>query len=148
MTAASSENIHAQPATGPDAPPAGRILLVDDDFTVATIITRQLRIAGFQVAPHTASESAIAAFADDPNAFDLAILDRFIPSISGGRLAFLLWQLRPHLPIVFISGAIDELKLTRQPGPHVRLAKPFRDVELLAAVRSLLGQDGTAAPRG
>lgn len=127
------------PAT-PAGSSAGRILLVDDDFTVATIITRQLSLAGFQVAPHTASESAIGDFADDPTAFDLAILDRFIPSISGGRLAFLLWQLRPDLPIVFISGAIDELKLTRQPGPHVRLAKPFRDVELLGAVKSLLAE--------
>jgi two-component system cell cycle sensor histidine kinase/response regulator CckA len=130
------------PSTSPapaSTPSAGRILLVDDDFTVATIITRQLSLAGFHVAPHTASETAIGAFADDPQAFDLAILDRFIPSISGGRLAFLLWQLKPDLPIVFISGAIDELKLTRQPGPHVRLAKPFRDIELLGAVRTLLG---------
>ena len=131
-------------AATPAGAAAGRILLVDDDFTVATIITRQLSLAGFQVAPHTASESAIGDFADDPSAFDLAILDRFIPSISGGRLAFLLWQLRPDLPIVFISGAIDELKLTRQPGPHVRLAKPFRDVELLGAVKTLLAN---RAPR-
>ena len=138
MTTSSSGGPSTSPAT-PTDPPLGRILLVDDDFTVATIITRQLGLAGFHVAPHTASETAIGAFADDPRAFDLAILDRFIPSISGARLAFLLWQLEPDLPIVFISGAIDELKLTRQPGPHVRLAKPFRDVELLGAVRSLLG---------
>jgi hypothetical protein len=141
-TTSSGGTASPSPATPPTAA-AGRILLVDDDFTVATIITRQLGLAGFHVAPHTASETAIGAFADDPQAFDLAILDRFIPSISGGRLAFLLWQLKPDLPIVFISGAIDELKLTRHPGPHIRLAKPFRDVELLGAVRTLLGQLST-----
>lgn len=124
----------------PDLPtlPRLRVLVVDDELIVTRLLTRQLTEAGLDVVAFTRSEAAVAAFADDPHAFDLAVLDRLIPSISGPRVAYLLWQLRPSLPVVFVSAMIEEIRLHAPAGPHRRLAKPYRAHDLLHAIHELV----------
>jgi FixJ family two-component response regulator len=70
---------------------------------------------------------------------ELVLTDLRMPVMDGRQLASALARLRPRLPIVFMSGFTAQLMDMRLVCPHLTfLAKPFRDSELLATVRSNL----------
>jgi two-component system, cell cycle sensor histidine kinase and response regulator CckA len=60
-----------------------------------------------------------------------------MPVMDGRQLASALARRYPKLPIVFMSGFTAQLMDLRLVSPHLSfLAKPFKDSDLLATVRS------------
>ena len=84
--------------------PRGRVVLVDDEPTVAEFMQDLLEEWGLAVAAFTSSPEARDAFARDPIAFDLAILDQTMPRLTGLELAQILLQRRPDLPVILYTG--------------------------------------------
>jgi FixJ family two-component response regulator len=63
-----------------------------------------------------------------------------MPVMDGRQLAAALARARPSLPIIFMSGFTAQMMDMRLVSPHFTfLVKPFRNDDLLAAIRSQLG---------
>ena len=130
----------------PFAVPMGQdelVLVVDDDAAIRSLLATALGNHGYRVVSCADGVDAIAFFATDPGRAALVITDVDMPNIGGLTLARALLQLRPDIPIVAISGLIDD----KTPGSeafelkrlaHAFLRKPFKAEELLATVHRLL----------
>jgi CheY-like chemotaxis protein len=127
------------------AMPAGhgeRILLVDDEPSLAMIGTKILQLLGYQVTAFTSAREALDAFIAEPGGFDLVITDLTMPGMTGIDLADALLATRGDLPILLTTGYIedsirDQLGLL---GFREVLVKPVSAQVLAEAVRRVLGQ--------
>jgi len=92
-----------------------RILLVDDDPFALRLLTRQLKLLGISMV--TTSECPVAALSvltDDPQAFDLVILDLNMPRMDGIEFVReIAWQ---HYSgaVLFLSGADERIIATAE----------------------------------
>ncbi|MGH9154134.1 MAG: response regulator transcription factor [Acidimicrobiales bacterium] len=116
-----------------------RILVVDDDVTVAEVLTRYLEREGFAVETVGDGEAALAtAAASSP---DLVVLDIMLPGIDGLEVCRRLRAAGPaHVPVVMLTARGDEgdrvagLEL----GADDYVVKPFSPRELTARVKAVL----------
>jgi FixJ family two-component response regulator len=118
--------------------PVPTVFVVDDDASMLTSIESLLRSAGLMVRSFaSAQEFSSCALTDGPACL---VLDVRLPGTSGLELQRELAAGRPGLPIVFISGHADVATSVRamKAGALEFLSKPFRDVDLLDAVRLAL----------
>jgi PAS domain S-box-containing protein len=132
------------PQPRPGAPVAGprhRVLLVDDDPTVARAIGRMLEHTGYDVTVEGDAESALRRFQADPAAFDLVLTDQTLPRMRGDELTRALLALRPALPVVICTGYSEELdeERARALGARALLPKPLDVRELAQALREAIG---------
>ena len=118
-----------------------RILLVEDEWLIRTIVAEQLTDGGFTVCEAENGDEASTLIAQDPTAFTLLVTDIHMPgSLDGMGLARLVRALRPNLPVIYMTGRPDVLNHLRPFGPgEVLLRKPFALSNLLATVQQLLG---------
>jgi signal transduction histidine kinase/CheY-like chemotaxis protein len=132
-------------ASRPETPlPRGqeRLLVVEDDETLARLAQVQLTELGYTVSVCTSSGEALALFQADPQAFDLVLTDQTMPHMTGDVLAQELRLLRPELPIILLTGynpLIDAAK-ARALGIDAFLLKPLEIHELAQAIRQVLAQ--------
>jgi CheY-like chemotaxis protein len=121
------------------------ILIVDDDPAVQVAIRIVLERAGHIVVVAGDGRKGLAIF--EAENFDLLVLDIFMPGMDGLETMKLIQQKQPLIPILVISGrpisadssaAPDFLKMATKLGAISSLQKPFKPVELLAAVASCL----------
>ncbi len=120
-----------------------RILVVDDDAAVRSIVREMLEWAGFDVAEAENGERCLEAIA--ATAFDLVVCDIFMPIQEGIETIRRVRALRPGLRILAVSGGgtlgrLEYLQVAAQLGADRVLAKPFGQAELLAVVGDLLGR--------
>src|SRR5262249_43965689 len=88
--------------TGPSAQRTGRVLLVDNDPQVMTILGEMLQDAGHHVVPVRSGEEALRVFA--PRAFDVVITNIGMVEMSGWELVDQLRSRDAGVPVVFITG--------------------------------------------
>jgi CheY-like chemotaxis protein len=126
----------------PRRPPSGpTVLLVEDEDALRSSIRRLLQAEGYTVLEAQNGTTALRLL-EDPAASDVALVltDLRMPVMDGRQLAAALARVRPNVPIVFMSGYTAQLMDMRLISPDLPfLAKPFRNDELLAAVRRYLG---------
>jgi CheY-like chemotaxis protein len=79
-----------------------RILIVDDDPEVATMLSRSLSRRGFQIDSTNSPEEALARAAE--TAYDAALLDLVMPGRDGAELAAALRLKIPGLPVALLTG--------------------------------------------
>lgn len=128
--------IETRPAAAADLPGIGgplRVLVVDDDALVAMGTEAMLEDLGHVVEVANSGASALALYVK--GAFDLVVTDHAMPGMTGMQLAQRLRSVRADQPIILASGYAelpvkDELSLPR-------LAKPFRQEELAAAIGAI-----------
>jgi FixJ family two-component response regulator len=107
------------------------IALVDDDVSVRCALKRVLALAGFAVFPFHSAEEFLAA--GDPGGFDCLVLDVQLPGMTGIDLHGRLAALGHDIPIIFISGTVDESTVrTKTRQAAVMLPKPL-DIDVLSA---------------
>jgi CheY-like chemotaxis protein len=83
------------------------ILLVDDDDAVRAFLAMSLTVAGFKVVQANSGPAAIQAF-NELEEVHLVLTDMVMPGLFGDQMALRLWDSRPDLPIIFISGNAPE----------------------------------------
>lgn len=81
---------------------AARVLVVDDEATVRSMLDELLTIDGHTVTLAADHDSALAAFAADR--YDAALIDLGLPGRSGTELAAALRRADPALAVVLLSG--------------------------------------------
>ena len=116
-----------------------RILIVEDDEAIASLIAMNLRVAGMEAVVFGDGLEAERGLAGD-HAFDLAVLDVMLPGRDGFAL---LKSLEPYgVPAIFLT-ARDDLnsKLTGLTGgAEDYMVKPFEVLELLVRMDKVLAR--------
>jgi two-component system, NtrC family, response regulator GlrR len=115
-----------------------RILVVDDDPGLLTLLQMRLRSMGFSVAPCGRGGDALALAQEEP--FDFAILDLRLPDLDGLELMQELHQHQSNLPILILTahGCIPNAVQAMKMGAYGYLTKPFDDKELRESIDKAL----------
>jgi two-component system chemotaxis response regulator CheY len=122
-------------------PPKARVLVVDDEDDVRTMLRDILQQAGYAVVEARSGLEAVEHYRAAPT--NVVVLDLLMPGQSGlGTIQ----ELRRHDPAVKIiaisgggpSGAIDLLPLAESYGARRTLHKPFPIDALVGAVAAVL----------
>lgn len=145
-----SEEIPA-PFSSEQLPPKGgkeRILLVEDDKSIRSILRRALLSLGYQVFDAADGTSALRLLEQQGGAVDLVITDLVMPGMSGLELVEELRKRDPDMAVLLMSGYSEEFLAAR--GEEFRketfMEKPF-DLKLAARlVREVLDRARAAAP--
>jgi DNA-binding response OmpR family regulator len=124
-------------AGAPTAAALRRILLVDDDPAVRTLVAEFLRLEGYAVVE--AADGVGALRAADARPHDLVILDLGLPGIDGLEVCRRL-RAASAVPILMLTARSSEAdKLSGfDVGTDDYLTKPFSPRELMARVRAIM----------
>jgi PAS domain S-box-containing protein len=130
-------------APGPARPAAGhgRVLLVEDEAMVRALTERILVRAGYRVATARNGREALARLeAQGPGEapIDVLVTDVVMPEMGGRELAQRLRRARPDLPVVFMSGYVDDgLAASDLERRSAFVEKPFTGDALVARILAL-----------
>ena len=115
-----------------------RVLLVEDDATIAEFVARGLREAGFAVDHEAEGDAGLAAALQQP--YDVAIIDLMLPGRDGLSLIDELRRRNVTTPVLILSArrSVDDRVRGLQAGGDDYLTKPFAFAELLARVQALV----------
>ena len=84
-----------------------RILFVDDEEDMVSVAVSMLEGLGHSVRGETQSLNALRRFSEEPDRFDLAILDQVMPDLTGLELAERFRRIRPGFPVLLYAGCTD-----------------------------------------
>jgi CheY-like chemotaxis protein len=122
-----------------------RILVVDDDPLICAAIRAWLHAARFEVVLADGARTGLNALARA--AFDVMVIDIFMPEMDGLESIRTFHRRAPTVPIIAISGhrfperhgpAPDFLGMSTHLGAACSLRKPFRPKDLLQAIERCL----------
>jgi CheY-like chemotaxis protein len=81
-----------------------RLLVVDDEILILTLLQQRLRGMGYRVVTRADSLSAMEVFSRDPYGFDLVITDHTMPCLQGADFAEKIGDIRPDIPVIMVTG--------------------------------------------
>jgi DNA-binding response OmpR family regulator len=124
-----------------DRPP--RILLVDDEQSVQTLLSFPLRKDGYDVIQAYDGREALARF--DPLTVDLVVLDVMMPRMDGLEVCRRL-RSRSTVPIIMLTAKAEEIDkvLGLELGADDYITKPFSMREFRSRVKAALRRSGMA----
>ena len=114
------------------------VLVVDDEDSVRSVLTRMLNASGYAAASASTAASALRLF-EEGQRFDLVICDQRMPGMSGDECLERIWAVVPGQRVLRVAGAAhdaDEAAAAGRPTPV--LVKPFTMERLLESVRDAL----------
>ena len=123
-----------------------RILVVEDQDSVRTLISGVLQKRGFTVFQATNAREARRVLASEPSVH-LVITDVVMPGESGLDLAEWLRAAYPDVRVTFMSGYSDHPAMSTVPAENL-LRKPFTPSGLLAHIRSVIDHASKRAGSG
>ncbi|MCP5150844.1 MAG: response regulator [Ectothiorhodospiraceae bacterium] len=123
-----------------------RVLVVDDERTIAQFIGELLEFSGYDALVHTDPMAALEAVRAAGGAIDLVVSDQTMPGMVGTDLAARIHELAPDVPVILCSGYNDVVNPDNAPehGLARYLNKPVDAARLVAIVAEVLAQ---ARPR-
>jgi DNA-binding response OmpR family regulator len=123
-----------------------RILVVDDDPAITSVLKRGLSYEGFAVSTASSGAEGLSVARDDSP--DLVILDIMMPGMDGLMVLERLRAADRHLPVLLLTGKdapADQVQGLEH-GADDYVVKPFTFEVLLARVRALLRRGETDRP--
>ena len=122
-----------------------RVLLVDDDDAVRTVLAEFLTHEGYDVTSEASASAGRDAILADGASYDLAILDWSLPDLSGRELVLLAQEALPECTILVSTGMAESVVSGSLTGPGIRgvIRKPYGLRHLQRVVR-----DALRSPRG
>ena len=125
-----------------------RVLVVDDEESVANFVGDLLGSHGYTATVVSSSHEAMARFKQDPMAFDLVVTDQTMPGLTGVEMAQAMLVLRPGLPIILCTGHSDRVDAEHALALGIRayLAKPFTIAALLRKLDEVLSEQAAVPP--
>jgi CheY-like chemotaxis protein len=126
---------------------APRILVVDDNQELLTLLIQLFENAGYEVVGASKGKQAVEVARAQPPA--MAVLDILLPDMMGYHLADALRKDQPELPLLFITGVFKGGKHAMEARQKYAAAgyfeKPFEAAMLLEAVQKLVPAQKQAA---
>jgi len=115
------------------------ILIVDDEDLIRELLADALS-DDFKVLAARNGEEALTLFEQHKDEIALVITDLIMPKMRGDALAERVRELRPTLPIIFISGYEREIEtnLLLAKGRAAFLPKPFDVEKLISTMQAVL----------
>ncbi|MGW1199358.1 response regulator transcription factor [Streptomyces sp. NPDC002536] len=145
--------------TPPSGPPSGRtqllhddgspvrVLVVDDEASLADLLRLALRYEGWDV--HTAPDGAEAVRRAREFRPDAVVLDVMLPDMDGLAVLGRLRRELPDVPVLFLTAkdSVEDRIAGLTAGGDDYVTKPFSLEEVVARLRGLLRRSRAVAPR-
>ena len=140
-----SESVGATPGPTSDPATKGRILVVDDDASLAEMLTIVLRQEGFESRMVTRGDNAIDEFRDYRP--DLVLLDLMLPGKDGIDVCKEI-RAESGVPIVMLTAKGDTVDVVvgLESGADDYVVKPFKPKELVARIRARMRRFDAPTP--
>ena len=115
-----------------------KILIVDDEQSIVTLLTYNLEKAGFKTDAAYDGIEAVRMVENDH--YDLIILDLMLPGLDGMEVCKHLRQQKIEIPILMLTAKDDEIDkvLGLELGADDYLTKPFSPKEVVARIKAIL----------
>jgi DNA-binding response OmpR family regulator len=122
-----------------------RILLVDDEQSIQTLLSFPLRKDGYEVVQATDGREALERFGE--TTFDLVVLDVMLPRMDGLEVCRRM-RARSSVPIIMLTAKAEEIDkvLGLELGADDYITKPFSLREFRSRVKAALRRAGMARP--
>ncbi|HTQ08731.1 MAG TPA: response regulator [Fimbriimonadaceae bacterium] len=119
-----------------------RILVIDDETNIRTMIRLALQHVGYEVETAADGEDGIRKFGDGTT-WDLVLLDQRMPGLTGIEVQRVLRKTAPKTKLIMITafGTIDLAAEAIQAGAMDFLRKPFTADTLRGAVQSAIDRE-------
>ena len=116
---------------------APRILLVDDEHAIQTLLSYPLRKDGYEVVQATDGRAALARFAE--GSYDLVVLDLMLPQLDGLEVCRRI-RARSTVPIIMLTARAEEIDkvVGLELGADDYITKPFSMREFRSRVKAAL----------
>jgi DNA-binding NtrC family response regulator len=118
---------------------SGKILAIDDEQNIRTLIANEFALEGFGVTTAKSGEEGLKLC--DKEKFDVVLLDIRLPKMNGIEVLRRLKEKTPEVRVIMITAygdiktAVESMKL----GAQDYVTKPFKLSELLGLVRQVMG---------
>lgn len=119
-----------------DRPVAHRVLVIDDEPGMRSLMRRGLGLAGYEVETAEGGEVGLEAATQRPP--DLVLLDLMMPGLDGFATLERLCALEPHPKVIVLSGRDEPEDRLRAADANLFLVKPVGFDVLLEAIRAVI----------
>lgn len=126
-----------------------KILVAEDEQTIREFIIINLKRAGYNAIEADCGEAALEKFEEDPDGFDIAILDVMMPGIDGFTVCKELRKKSNTIGIIMLTAKTQEMDKVSglMIGADDYVTKPFSPSELVARVDALYRRVAVAEMR-
>lgn len=126
-----------------------KILVVDDEPLVRTLLRRVLADQGFQMLEAASGEEALQIYSGLSNPPTVLLTDLKMPGMGGYSLARTIIEQQPGIRVIYMSGFCNEAEAVMRdlrPGDSF-IEKPFSQTILLAKLRMAMMRGSESSPR-
>src|SRR5215472_10735966 len=99
--------------------PGPKVLVVDDEHTVRTLMRQILQQAGYAVIEAGSGNEALQLFKEHQATIEVLVTDVIMPGQSGTELVHEILRLRADLAVVFVSGHCADYRSAMQGFAYV-----------------------------
>ncbi len=138
-----SEEVEADTSETPLAAKSESILYVEDRSDVAEVGRSMMEKLGYRVTVALSGLDALEMFRENPGRFEAVVTDQTMPGMTGTELARKMFEIRPDLPIVLMTGHSETVtpESAKRLGIRSYLRKPIVTHELAVALRNAIDGD-------
>jgi len=117
-----------------------RILLLEDETSIANFLTEGLSEEGFSVDVADNGKIGLQMALESIEAYDIFLLDWMLPGLNGIEVCRAIRKVNSNVPIIFLTAkdTVDDAIFGLESGANDYIRKPFSFEELLARIRVLL----------
>lgn len=118
------------------------VMLVDDDHLLRMSQKDALESMGYNIIDATNGVEAVALFQQNEADIDIIVMDLTMPKMGGVKAAEKIRQIRPDVPIIFVTGYDKDDSVNGYPafdGKECLLSKPFSMKKLFQEIQARIG---------